>query len=157
MLVQRPDSRDLHVTGSPLEECRLKTNDGENYPDEHRGGAMTRYDFIERYLDRITSPLIVTTLVLFTIFLVTFVWDSLAWLTNNQDNWRNTGFFAPLICFLLWVGLLLLLELLLWIIIATHSVGNFVRRRVWGNDKEEPPSDRYERHLWANRMPPYDK
>ncbi len=94
-------------------------------------------------------------MILFVVFIIILPWDLLAWLTGNQDTWKNTGFRGPIILF----SIMVVMAIFAGIINAiAHGVGS-VKQKLQGKTDGAgmPPSDPSERHKWANRLPPYDK
>jgi len=85
-----------------------------------------------------------------TILVLTLFWDTLAWLTGNEHSWRNTQFQAPLICFILLIMTSVGGAILVGAFKVIDSLFN-------SSSQGKPPDSPFERHKWANRLPPYDK
>lgn len=76
---------------------------------------------------------------------ISLIWDTLAWLTNNQQAWKNTAFRGALFSF----G-----ALIVWHILT--ALADKIWRAV-ATPPNAPPADPAERLKWANRLPPYDR
>lgn len=103
----------------------------------------------------------VLALILLTcVLVITLPWDLLVWLTGNEDNWRHTGFRAPLIA----VAGIILIQIMLVVVEGFFNVmdraSEFVLRGGRQNAKpksEATLAEREDRYKWANRLPPHDK
>lgn len=113
---------------------------------------------VARFLEAIIG---LTVAVVPLVLVVTVAWDGLAWLTNNQDSWRNTGFRAA--GFSLAALLIALLVLLPagfffgWASSRLDESAKAAEHKASGDPKTgRPPANTPERYKWANRLPPYD-
>ena len=105
------------------------------------------------------------------VLVITIPWDTLAWLTNNQGNWKNTHFLAGIICIIILI-VLTIISFLTEIVYNIRqaligalemekvraSEGNPSKFRGIKKDKKKQMvgMTSEQKYLWANRLPPYD-
>ena len=105
-----------------------------------------------KFLEGAYTVFAIITVVLVVVLCVTLAWDALAWLTGNEDSWRNTRFRGAIYTF----AALLLIQIPMAIINSAHG-WSFKRYSLSRSGKSHlPPKDPAERNKWANRLPPYD-
>lgn len=105
------------------------------------------------------GALVILGFILFWIAFVAFVttgpWDVLAWLTNNQDKWRNTRFYVPVRAGITFFVLFLLKNQSLAILDSIHVLIKEAKHEIEMENSPHPRPGDPEYYDWANRSGKY--